>query len=64
VAITAGATAVFMIVATAAQPQATIPLAVGAMVLAGVSILYAAIAIWTASGRRTLEQSMAEAATI
>jgi hypothetical protein len=34
------------------------------MVLAGVSILYAAIAIWTASGRRTLEQSMAEAATI
>jgi hypothetical protein len=57
VAFTAGASAVFMVVAIASQPQATIPLAVGAVVLAGVAILYAAIAIWTAGGRRTLEQS-------
>jgi hypothetical protein len=60
VAITAGATAVFMIVAIPSQPQATIPLVVGAALLAGVAILYGAIAIWTASGRRALETSMVE----
>lgn len=57
VAITVGATAVFMVVAIPAQPQATIPLSVGALVLGGVAVLYGAIAFWTATGRRTLETS-------
>jgi len=55
VAFTAGATAVFMIAARSAQPQAATLLTVGAIGLGGVAALYAAIAVLAAGGRRELE---------
>jgi len=55
VTFTCGATALFMLVAIPAQPQAALPLAVGAVVSGAVAALYAVIAALTASGRRALE---------
>ena len=55
VAFTAGATGLFMVVAIPAQPQAAIPLAVGGALAGAVAALYALIAVFTASGRRSLE---------
>ena len=55
VAFTAGASALFMLVAIPTQPQAALPLAVGAALAAVVAALYAMIAVLTATGRRTLE---------
>jgi hypothetical protein len=55
VVFTAGASAVFMLVAVPAQPQAALPLAVGAVVLGAVAALYGAIVVLTVSGRRALE---------
>lgn len=57
VAFTAGASAIFMLAATSAQPQATTLLAVGAVGLGAVAALYGAIAVLTAGGRRELEAS-------
>ncbi len=57
VAITAGATAVFMVVTIPTQTQAAVPLLIGSLVLGSVAVLYAAIAGWTASGRRALESA-------
>ena len=57
VAFTAGATAIFMLAATSAQPQAATLLTVGAIGLGGVAVLYGAIAVLTAGGRRELEPS-------
>jgi hypothetical protein len=55
VAFTAGATALFMLVAMPAQPQAALPLAVGGALAGVVAVLYALIAALTASGRHALE---------
>ena len=57
VAFTSGATAIFMLAATSAQPQAAMLLMVGAIGLGGVALLYGAIAVLTAGGRRELEAS-------
>jgi hypothetical protein len=57
VAFTAGATAIFMIAARSAQPQAATLLTVGAIGLGGVAALYGAIAVLVAGGRRELEVS-------
>jgi hypothetical protein len=57
VAFTAGATAIFMIAATSAQPQAATLLTLGAIGLGGVAALYGAIAVLAAGGRRELEVS-------
>lgn len=59
VAFTTGASAVFMLAATDAQPQAAIMLVIGAALLGGLTLLYAAIAVLTAAGRRDLEVTMA-----
>jgi hypothetical protein len=56
VAFTAGASAVFMVAAIPAQPQAATVLAVGAVALGLVAGLYAWVAVLTASGRRDLER--------
>jgi hypothetical protein len=56
VAFTAGASAVFMLAAIPAQPQATTVLAVGAVGLGLVAGLYAGVAALTASGRRELDR--------
>lgn len=55
VAFTVGASAVFMVAAIPAQPQAAIFLAAGAAALGLLAVLYAAIAVMTAGGRRELE---------
>jgi hypothetical protein len=55
VAFTAGATALFMLVAIPTQPQAALPLAVGAALAGAVAVLYAMIAALTALGRRAME---------
>jgi hypothetical protein len=55
VACTTGATAIFMIAARSAQPQAATLLTVGAIGLGGVAALYGAIAVLAAAGRRDLE---------
>lgn len=55
VAFTAGATAVFMLAATSAQPQAALVLTIGAIGLGSVALVYAAIAGLTGAGRRELE---------
>jgi hypothetical protein len=57
VAFTAGATAVFMIAARSAQPQAETLLTVGAIGFVGVAAVYGAIAVLAAGGRRELEVS-------
>ena len=57
VAFTAGASAVFMLAATSAQPQAALVLLIGAVVLGGAAAAYALIAAWTVTGRRELEAS-------
>ena len=57
VAFTSGATGTFMLAATSAQPQAALVLTVGAIALGGVALLYGAIAVLTATGRRELEAS-------
>jgi hypothetical protein len=54
-AFTAGASAVFMVAAIPAQPQAAVALAAGAVGLGGVAGVYAGVAILTASGRRELD---------
>ncbi len=59
VAFTCGATAMFMLVAIPAQPQAALPLVVGAGLIGAVAALYAVIAALTATGRRALEASVA-----
>jgi hypothetical protein len=59
IAFTAGATALFMVVAIPAQPQAALPLAVGAALAGAVAVLYAVIAVFTAIGRRALEAAPA-----
>jgi MFS family permease len=59
VAFAAGASAVFMLAATARQPQAAALLVVGAVVVGLVAVAYAAIAVLTAAGRRELEASTA-----
>lgn len=53
---TAGASAVFMIAAIPAQPQAAAVLAAGGVGLGLVAAAYAAIAVMTASGRRDLDR--------
>jgi hypothetical protein len=55
-AFTAGASAVFMVAAIPAQPQAAVVLAAGAVGLGLVAGLYAGIAVITASGRRDLDR--------
>ena len=59
VAFTAGASGLFMVVAMPAQPQAALPLAVGAGLAVAVAVLYAMIAALTATGRRALEADAA-----
>jgi hypothetical protein len=59
VAFTAGATALFMLVAIPTQPQAALPLAVGAALAGAVAVLYAMIAALTALGRRAMEAAPA-----
>ena len=59
VAFTTGATALFMLVAIPAQPQAALPLAAGAALAGAVAVLYAMIAAMTAIGRRALEAAPA-----
>jgi hypothetical protein len=54
-AFTAGASAVFMVAAIPAQPQAGTALVIGAIGLGLVAVLYAWIAVMTASGRRELD---------
>lgn len=55
VAFTSGGTAVFMLAATSAQPQAALLLTVGAVGLGGVALMYGTIAALTAAARRELE---------
>jgi hypothetical protein len=55
VAFAAGASALFMVVAIGAQPQAAAILAAGAVVFGVAATLYAAIAVLTAFGRREVE---------
>jgi hypothetical protein len=57
-AFTTGASALFMVAAMAAQPQAAVVLAVGAIFLGLVAALYAGIAVVTASGRRELDRGV------
>jgi hypothetical protein len=57
VAFTVGGTAVFMLAATSAQPQAALLLTIGAVGLGAVALLYATIAGLTGAGRRELEAS-------
>ncbi|HJT64450.1 MAG TPA: hypothetical protein VJ839_06750 [Candidatus Limnocylindria bacterium] len=59
VTFTVGASAVFMVAAIPAQPQAAVFLAAGAVALGLLGVLYAAIAVMTAGGRRELEASIA-----
>ena len=59
VTFTAGASAVFMVAAIPAQPQAAVFLAAGAAALGLLAVLYAAIAVMTAGGRRAMEASIA-----
>ena len=54
-AFTAGASALFMVVAIPSQPQAAAALAVGAVGLGVVAGVYAIVAALTASGRRDLD---------
>jgi hypothetical protein len=55
-AFTTGASALFMVAAMPAQPQAATVLAVGAVFLGIVAALYAGIAVVTAGGRRELDR--------
>ncbi len=55
VAFTCGATAVFMLAATSAQPQAATLLVVGGIGLGSAAVLYGAIAVLTAAARRELD---------
>ena len=57
VAFTAGGSAVFMLAATSAQPQAALLLTIGAIGLGAIATLYAVIAALTGAGRRELESS-------
>jgi hypothetical protein len=55
-AFTAGASAIFMVVAIPAQPQAAAALAVGGLVLGLGAVLYGAVAVITAGARRDLDR--------
>lgn len=55
IAFTAGGTAIFMLAATSAQPQAALLLTIGAIGFGGIALLYGAIAGLTGAGRRDLE---------
>ena len=57
VAFTAGSSAAFMLAATAQQPQAAVVLVVGALLVGGTAVIYGAVAVLTAFGRRELEAS-------
>jgi FtsH-binding integral membrane protein len=57
VAFTAGGSAVFMLAATAQQPQAAVVLVVGAVLVGLAAAVYGAAAVLTALGRRELEAS-------
>jgi uncharacterized membrane protein (DUF2068 family) len=59
VAFTVGASAVFMVAAIPAQPQAAIVLGIGAVALGLFAVLYAGTAVMTAIGRRELEEPIA-----
>jgi hypothetical protein len=57
VAFTAGGSALFMLAATAQQPQAALVLVVGAVLVGVAAAVYGAAAVLTALGRRELEAS-------
>lgn len=59
VAFTAGGTAVFMLAATSAQPQAALLLTIGAIGIGAIALLYATIAAMTDAGRRQLHNELA-----
>ena len=59
VAFTAGASGIFMVAARTAQPQAATWLTIGAIGLGVAALLYGAVAVLTASGRRQWEEGLA-----